>query len=88
MSATRVRVPSYRSRINLAQRGKEAGSLTLGIDMTMVDGVRICGSGLACEEYCPVMSMGRICPSVTEFLDEVAAMGLTPAEVRAVSSLV
>ena len=36
-----------------------------------------CGAGLPCERTCPVMSMGRICPTLPEFIDELAAL-LTP----------
>lgn len=31
----------------------------------------ICGSGAACELKCPVMSVGRVCPTADEFFDEL-----------------
>jgi hypothetical protein len=34
----------------------------------------VCGKGAACEQTCPVMSMGRICPTVEEFMEELAGM--------------
>lgn len=45
---------------------------TLGGFMTNTD--LVCGAGAACEKTCPVMLMGRICPDVPTFLDEVAAL--------------
>jgi hypothetical protein len=36
----------------------------------MYDGT-ICGGGLPCERTCPVMRLGRICPDVPTFLEEV-----------------
>jgi hypothetical protein len=33
---------------------------------------KVCGSGAQCENTCPVMSMGRICPDLPTFLEEVA----------------
>jgi len=35
---------------------------------------KICGTGDACENTCPVMSMGRICPDLPTFLEEVRAL--------------
>lgn len=32
---------------------------------------KICGSGAQCEQTCPVMRMGRICPDYETFLQEV-----------------
>jgi hypothetical protein len=32
---------------------------------------KICGTGDMCENTCPVMSMGRICPDLPTFLNEV-----------------
>lgn len=52
-----------------------------GADMELRD---ICGSGAACERTCPVMKLGRVCPTVTEFMDEIAACGIDPATVGAV----
>ena len=34
----------------------------------------VCGKGAACEQYCPVMSMGRICPTPAEFAEELAEL--------------
>ena len=38
----------------------------------MVD--KVCGAGEMCERTCPVMKMGRICPDLPTFLDELAAL--------------
>ena len=35
---------------------------------------KVCGSGAQCENTCPVMSMGRICPDLPTFLVEVRAL--------------
>lgn len=40
----------------------------------------VCGKGAACENTCPVMRMGRICPDLPEFLDELAALMAEPNE--------
>ena len=34
----------------------------------------VCGAGLQCEQTCPVMRMGRICPTLPEFIDELACV--------------
>lgn len=39
----------------------------------MSDG-QVCGVGAACENTCPVMRFGRICPTLPEFIQEVTAM--------------
>lgn len=39
---------------------------------------RICGTGNQCEETCPVMRLGRVCPTPAEFIDELLAMSETP----------
>ena len=44
----------------------------------------ICGTGRACEQTCPIMKAGRICPPVADMLKELAAvkhpwMGYRPA---------
>jgi hypothetical protein len=31
----------------------------------------ICGTGRPCEQFCPVMALGRTCPGLTDFLDEI-----------------
>lgn len=41
----------------------------------MGDG-QVCGTGQACEDTCPVMRLGRLCPTLPEFLDELAAMSV------------
>lgn len=37
----------------------------------MGDG-QVCGTGAQCEDTCPVMRLGRLCPTLPEFLDELA----------------
>lgn len=37
----------------------------------------VCGAGLECESKCPVMMLGRLCPSVDEFLDQMIMAGIT-----------
>ena len=32
---------------------------------------RICGTGEMCENTCPVMEMGRICPPFATFMEEL-----------------
>lgn len=34
-------------------------------------GDKVCGTGAQCEQTCPVMKMGRICPPLEQFLEEV-----------------
>jgi len=34
----------------------------------------ICGTGQPCERTCPVMRLGRICPDVPTFLEEVRTL--------------
>jgi hypothetical protein len=34
----------------------------------------ICGTGRPCERTCPVMRIGRICPDVPTYLEEVRAI--------------
>ena len=34
----------------------------------------ICGAGAQCENTCPVMRMGRICPDLPTFLEEFRAI--------------
>jgi hypothetical protein len=36
--------------------------------------VRICGNGAECENICPVMRAGRICPPVTQLLEELTEL--------------
>ena len=36
----------------------------------------VCGAGLECESKCPVMMLGRLCPTVDEFLDQMLEAGL------------
>jgi hypothetical protein len=48
----------------------------------------ICRANLACSTRCPLARVGRICPDPADFLDELAAMGLSPADVRDAPSLV
>ncbi len=45
--------------------------------------VVICGTGRACERACPVAEVGRYCPEVVEFIDELRERGLTLADVGA-----
>lgn len=40
----------------------------------MTDTTLVCGKGAACEAACPVMLIGRMCPDLPTFLDEVAAL--------------
>ena len=35
---------------------------------------KVCGSGDECENTCPVMLMGRICPTPAEFVNELQTM--------------
>ena len=35
---------------------------------------KVCGSGAQCENTCPVMLMGRICPDLPTFLEEVRCL--------------
>lgn len=37
----------------------------------------ICGTGAQCEQTCPVMRVGRICPPLPEFIDELAGIYVT-----------
>jgi len=39
----------------------------------------VCGSGLQCESKCQVMMLGRLCPTVDEFLDEMISAGINSA---------
>lgn len=34
----------------------------------------ICGTGQPCERTCPVMRLGRVCPDLPTFLEEVRAV--------------
>ena len=34
----------------------------------------VCGKGAACEATCPVMLIGRLCPDLPTFLDELTAL--------------
>ena len=34
----------------------------------------ICGTGAQCEQTCPIMRVGRICPPLPEFIDELAGI--------------
>jgi hypothetical protein len=36
----------------------------------MNDTGKICGAGDRCEDTCPVMRMGRICPDVLDAVEE------------------
>lgn len=35
---------------------------------------KVCGTGAQCEVTCPVMRLGRDCPTLPAFLEEVAAL--------------
>lgn len=35
---------------------------------------KVCGTGEQCERTCPVMKMGRLCPDLPEFLEEVRVL--------------
>jgi len=39
----------------------------------------VCGELSECLAKCPVMRLGRVCPDVVAFVDEIAAMGLLHA---------
>ena len=46
----------------------------------------ICGETTACQNHCPVMRLGRVCPTVPEFMDELEALRISPALVGRVPS--
>lgn len=35
---------------------------------------KTCGTGRDCEQTCPVMRLGRVCPDWATFLEEMAAL--------------
>lgn len=39
---------------------------------------RICGTGAACEQYCPVMRIGRSCPNAQDIINEWLEAGINP----------
>ena len=41
---------------------------------------KVCGSGAQCENTCPVMLMGRICPDLPTFLNEVLCLTAEASE--------
>jgi hypothetical protein len=43
-------------------------------DMDTTGTAVVCGAGKPCEQTCPVMRMGRICPDLPEFIDELAGL--------------
>ena len=42
---------------------------------------RICGTGAACEKDCPVMRIGRACPTVEDVFRECVEAGVNPLDV-------
>jgi hypothetical protein len=40
---------------------------------------KVCGTGAACENHCPVMLLGRLCPDPLDLVLEIRAAQLSPA---------
>lgn len=34
---------------------------------------KMCGTGRDCEQHCPIMRIGRECPALPNFIDELLA---------------
>ncbi len=48
---------------------------------------KVCGTGAACEAYCPLVRVGRDCPDIDDMLSMADMAGITPSELLSLPTL-